>query len=272
MHFIKNHQRPKWILLFKLKLNMSCCLFNTIPCLTYLIICHHWYEVSLEEVKLQKTSCGRTKTAAIVNCLGDHFFEKLKSDMQEMPYSLMLDGSSGTGLSKTFPMTVRVFDVNFNRVMTNVFDMNLIDGTDASTAGAMFQSIDNQLNNHDIRWDYCLAIGLDNTNVNIGDHNSIKSRANERTEVLSSLVVPAIYYIMHRVKLAKCFLKWLTLILKTTPWIYFTRLTNPANENPYWRNIMSFVTLTIQRLLNLYRRTSCAWKCVLIVNLNNMKA
>ena len=136
--------------------------------------------MSLEEVKLQKTSCGRTTTAAIVNCLGDHFSEKLKSDMQEMPYSLMLDGSSGTGLSKTFPMTVRVFDVNFNRVMTNVFDMNLIDGTDASTAGAMFQSIDNQLNNHDIRWDYCLAIGLDNTNVNIGDHNSIKSRAKEK--------------------------------------------------------------------------------------------
>ena len=119
MHFIKNHQRPKWILLFKLKLNVSCWLFNTIPFSTYLIICHHWYEVSLEEVKLQKTSCGRTKTAAIVNCLGDHFFEKLKSDMQEMPYSLMLDGSNDTGLSKTFLITVRVFDANFNRVMTN---------------------------------------------------------------------------------------------------------------------------------------------------------
>ena len=184
----------------------------------------------------------------------------------------MLDGSNDTGLSKMFLITVRLFDANFNRVMTKFFDMSLIDGTDASTVEAMFQSVDNQLSNHDISWGYCLAIGLDNTNVNIGDHNSIKSRANERTEVLSSLVVPAIYYIMHRVKLAKCFLKWLTLILKTTPWIYFTRLTNPANENPYWRNIMSFVTLTIQRLLNLYRRTGCAWKCVLIVNLNNMKA
>ena len=28
--------------------------------------------------------CGRTKTAAIGNGLGDHFFEKLKSDMQEI--------------------------------------------------------------------------------------------------------------------------------------------------------------------------------------------
>ena len=64
-------------------------------------------------------SCGRTKIAAIVNSLGDHFFEKLKSDMQEMPYSLMLDGSNDTSLSKMFPITVQIFDVNFNRVMTN---------------------------------------------------------------------------------------------------------------------------------------------------------
>ena len=70
-------------------------------------------------------SCGRTKTAAIVNCLGDHFFEKLNSDIQEMPCSLMLDGSNETGLSKMFPITVRVFDVNFNKVMTKFFDMSL---------------------------------------------------------------------------------------------------------------------------------------------------
>ena len=152
-------------------------------------------------------SCGRTKTAAIVNCLGDHFFEKLKSDMQEMPYSLMLDGSNDTGLSKTFPITVRVFDVNFNRVMTKFFDMNLIDGTDASTAETMFQSVDNQLNNHDISWDYCLAIGLDNTNVILRITIPLNLELRKRTEVLPWLVAPVIYYIMHRVKLAKCFLK-----------------------------------------------------------------
>ena len=44
-------------------------------------------------------TCGRTKTAAIVNCLGNHFFEHLKSDMQELPYSLMLDGSNDNGIS-----------------------------------------------------------------------------------------------------------------------------------------------------------------------------
>ena len=106
IHFIKNHQCPKRILLFKLKLNVSCCLFNTIPFLTYLIISPLTRSEFRGSQAAEMFLCGRTKTAAIVNCLGDHFFEKLKSDMQEMPYSLMLDGSNDTGLSKTFPITV----------------------------------------------------------------------------------------------------------------------------------------------------------------------
>ena len=57
--------------------------------------------------------CGRTKTEAIGNGLGDHFFEKLKSDKQEMPYGLVLDGSNDTGLSKMFLITVQEFDAHF---------------------------------------------------------------------------------------------------------------------------------------------------------------
>ena len=34
-----------------------------------------------------------------------------------------------------------------------------------------------QFNDHKLSSDYCMAIGLDNTNANIGEGNSIKSRA-----------------------------------------------------------------------------------------------
>ena len=34
-----------------------------------------------------------------------------------------------------------------------------------------------QLENNDISWDYCTSIGVDNTNVNIGEQNSVRSRA-----------------------------------------------------------------------------------------------
>ena len=120
--------------------------------------------------------------AAIVNCLGGHFCEDLVTEMQNLPYSLMLDASNDNGLEKMFPVTVHIYDVNFGRVLTKFLDMNLLEGREASTADAMFQSVDELLDRNSIDWDHCVAIGLDNTNVNIGDHNSIKSRAKEKNE------------------------------------------------------------------------------------------
>ena len=76
----------------------------------------------------QSFSCSRTKTAAIVNCLGENFFSELKSDMQNMPYSLMLDSSNDNGIQKMFPITVRIFDETFSRIMTKFLDMNLYGG------------------------------------------------------------------------------------------------------------------------------------------------
>ena len=71
-------------------------------------------------------TCGRTKTAATVNCIGDYFFENLKDNMQNLPFSLenlkdniqnlpfslMLNGSNDTGKQKMFPVTVRIMTFN----------------------------------------------------------------------------------------------------------------------------------------------------------------
>ena len=139
-------------------------------------------------------SCGRTKTAAIVNCLGNHFFKKLSEDMKELPFSMMLDASNDTGLSKMYPVTIRIFDMNYNRIMTKFFDMNLLEGRDASTAAHQFQSVDQLLEKHEIPWSYCTAIGVDNTNANIGNRNSIKTRALEKNPTIKIAGCPCHIY------------------------------------------------------------------------------
>lgn len=53
----------------------------------------------------------------------------------------------------------------------------MLEGRFSSTAEFIFNSIDNQLVKHGISWDMVSAIGVDNTNANIGSNNSIKSRA-----------------------------------------------------------------------------------------------
>ena len=109
-------------------------------------------------------TCGRTKTAATVNCIGDYFFENLKDNMQNLPFSLenlkdniqnlpfslMLNGSNDNGIQKMFPVTVRIYDIQFSQIMTKFFDMKLLEGVTASLAKSMFSSVDNPFSKHNI--------------------------------------------------------------------------------------------------------------------------
>ena len=151
---------------------------------TFFNLSHHLTQYVKGEFKDGKAaknfSCGRTKKSAIINCIGDDIKQELVKDMSQSPFSIMVDGSNNAGLEKMFPICVHIFDVNFNRIMTKCIDMNMLEGRDASTAEHMFTSIENQLRKNELSWDMVTSIGLDNTNANIGDHNSIKSRALER--------------------------------------------------------------------------------------------
>ena len=66
--------------------------------------------------------------------------------------------------------------------MTRFFDMNLSEGRDVFTAEAMVQSIYRLFTAHSTRWNNCMASGLDNTNANIVDHNSIKKEQRLKSE------------------------------------------------------------------------------------------
>ena len=129
---------------------------------------------------VKKICCGRTKTAAKINCLGEDLKKDLIKDMNSSSFSLFFDVSNDAGLEKMFPISVRIFNVTFNQIMTKFFDMNMLEGRDASTGEFMFTSIDQHLLENELSWDMVSAIGLDNANANIGEHNFVKSRAIEK--------------------------------------------------------------------------------------------
>ena len=97
--------------------------------------------------------------------------------MRELPFSIMLDASNDHGLAKMYPINVRIFGINCSYIMKTFFDLNLIEGVNASIPAAMFPSVDKLFQKFQIQCECCLAIVVDNTNANIGDHNSTKSRA-----------------------------------------------------------------------------------------------
>ena len=96
----------------------------------------------------------------------------------------MVDESNDAAREKLFPISIRIFDVTFNRTVTKFLDMNMLEERDASTVEFIFASIDQQLVGNDLSWDMVRAIGLDSTNANIGEHNSIKSMAIEKMTII----------------------------------------------------------------------------------------
>ena len=96
--------------------------------------------------------------------------------MKNVFFSIATDGSNDTGLEKMNPVTVRLFDVNRNKIVTQFLDMCLTKGPDAGTAEAIFQKLDGCLTKYSIPWKNCKGFSVDNTNVNIGKTNSLKSR------------------------------------------------------------------------------------------------
>ena len=80
--------------------------------------------------------------AAFASCIGNHLKMELVSDMKNSSFSFMVDPSNDIDLYKMFPMTVRIFDVNFNYIITNFFNLNLMVVHEASCSSCE-QSIKN---------------------------------------------------------------------------------------------------------------------------------
>lgn len=126
-------------------------------------------------------AAARTKTTCIVNmALRPHFEHILVAHMKEHPYALAIDGSNDSGVQKMNPLTVRVFDLEQGLVCTRFLDMCLTSGSDAGTAEKIFECMEDALVSRNIPWENCIGLSVDNTSVNTGKHNSIKSRALQR--------------------------------------------------------------------------------------------
>ena len=120
----------------------------------------------------QGYASGKTKTASIVNgAIAPELKQTLVSQLQSGPFSMCIDGSNNTGLEKMNPITVKLFDVNRGRVVTRFLDMCLTSGVQAATAESIFNEMGNG-----IEWSNCVGVGVDNTSVDIGCNNSIKTR------------------------------------------------------------------------------------------------
>ena len=160
-------------------------------------------------------SSSRTKTACIINGTVAPFFQQnLVEHIKKNPFSIAIDGCSDNDFEKMNPLTVRIFDVNCRNVRTQFLDMCM---SSSSTAEGIFSKMDGAFTTHHISWDNCVGLGVDNTSVNMGCRNSVKTRVLERNPAIYIMGCPC--HIVHNtaLKAAQAFeeVNTLMFVLKT---------------------------------------------------------
>ena len=137
------------------------------------------YAQMFRDSKIAKTfKCSRIKTASILNyAMMPALKSSLLNIMKEQLYALVNDGTSATGLKKMNAVCCQIFDVDASkRVEFQFYDMCATSGEPCSKASTLFEAIDGTLTKDGLDWDNIVSTGLDNTNANIGNKYSIKSR------------------------------------------------------------------------------------------------
>lgn len=132
--------------------------------------------------------CATTKTTSIVNrALGPEFAGKVLQLVQQSPFTLSLDGSNDKEEQKLVPLTLRAFDDDLGVVSSKFLSMCLCN---KGTAAVYFEKLEEVFDSHNIPWSNCIALSVDSTSVNIGRHNSIKSRLEVKNPSVYTLGCP----------------------------------------------------------------------------------
>ena len=143
----------------------------------------HLYPKMFPDSKIaNQFACSRTKTSCILNdAMMPNLHDYIVSYMKEQPYSLVNDGSSDSGVDKMNPVCALIFDVNKSKqVSFKFYDMCVTRGEHCSKAATLFDAIEEKLLKEGVSWENCISMRLDNTNSNVGEHNSVKSRVLKR--------------------------------------------------------------------------------------------
>ena len=117
-----------------------------------------------------------TKSTCILNlAIAPCLQEDLVSSLKINAFSLAVDGLNDNGLEKMNPLTVRIYDEASGKIFTRFLDMC---ATSESTAAAIYGRIDDKLKELlelSNPWSFCTSMGVDNTSVNIGIQNLLKT-------------------------------------------------------------------------------------------------
>ena len=153
-----------------------------------------------------KYHSASTKATCMLNeAVAPMLLHDLVERMKVQPFSLSVDGSNDSGLEKMNPVTIRLFDLAQNSIVTRFLDMCT---STSGTAEGVFTVIDNKMKEllqSTNPWALCTSVSVDNTSVNIGVRDFLKTRVTKCNPAIFFNGCPC--HILHNAaqKAAECF-------------------------------------------------------------------
>ena len=164
------------------------------------------------------------------------------------PFFLSIDGSNDTGLQKMNPITVKIYDYKENKISTQFLNMCTCT---SSTADALCNVLDGKLN----PWNMYTAVGVDNTSINIGIRDCIKTRVFLHNLAIYFCGCPC--HIIHNTarKIVMHFIHVVFLIKRKCALIHTTGLINLQEEN----GLESYCTFCDQKYCSIIKHVTTRW-------------
>ena len=123
---------------------------------------------------LQYQSASTKATCMLNEAVAPTLLHDLIQSMKTNTFSLCVDASNDSGLEKMNPVTIRLYYVNRNKIVTRFLDMCT---SRSSTAEGIYSAVDSKLQELlecSNPWIMCTSVGVDNTSVNIGNRDSLE--------------------------------------------------------------------------------------------------
>lgn len=126
---------------------------------------------------VKNLSLGRTKCSAIIsNVLAPDFREKLRNDIGNSAFSLIIDESNDISVTKILGLVIRYYSHQKKRIIVTFLDMVDLKECDAN---AICEAIKSTLIKHGLDLQNLIALGTDNASVMVGINNGVYKKLKE---------------------------------------------------------------------------------------------
>ena len=143
-------------------------------------------------------------------------------------------------------MAIRIYNVNHGKIVTQFLDMCTSTCATAEAIYGVMDEILSKLLESTNPWTMCTSVGVDNTSVNIGTRNSLKTRIVQRNSAIYFNGCPC--HIVHKLlrKVVLLLPSAVALMQKSLLLICTIGLISQQNEKTNYNPAMSFATKSIE--------------------------